>query len=149
MGPKKTNNRFKIKCLECGVSMDNDYRMKHNRLFHSEMLKQHKSVRWQKADASKNPFEAASSRPPAKVPHIGKESTSKCDAASTSIVDESTSDAVVSVAGSSIVDESTSVTVPTVNSRLSCDSNKMRTLFFISRETCKTELNVPKAPPNQ
>ena len=30
MGPKKTNNRFKIKCLECGVSMDNDYRMKHN-----------------------------------------------------------------------------------------------------------------------
>ena len=35
------------------------------------MVKQHKVVRWQKADAPKNPFEAAaSSHRPAKVPRI-------------------------------------------------------------------------------
>lgn len=49
--------------------MDNDYRPKHNRLFHGEMAKQHKVVRWQKVEAPKNPFEAAAScRRPAKVP---------------------------------------------------------------------------------
>ena len=53
--------------------MDNEYRLKNNRLFHSELTKQHKIIRWQKLDAPKNPFEAAaasSSRRPAKVPRI-------------------------------------------------------------------------------
>lgn len=30
MGLKKINNQFKIKCLECGLTMDNAYQMKHN-----------------------------------------------------------------------------------------------------------------------
>ena len=39
MGPKP-KNQFKITCLECGVAMNDDHRMKHNRLFYAEMLKQ-------------------------------------------------------------------------------------------------------------
>jgi uncharacterized UBP type Zn finger protein len=66
---KRTSSRYKVLCLECNQSFDNDYRLKHNRLHHSELLKQHKVIRWQKVDAPKNPFEAAaSSRRPAKVP---------------------------------------------------------------------------------
>ena len=39
--------------------MNNDYRLKHKRVFHDAILKAHKVVRWRKADAPKNPFEAA------------------------------------------------------------------------------------------
>ena len=63
MGPKP-KNRFKITCLECGVPMNNDHRTKHNLLFHAEMLKQHKVIRWETLNAPKNPFEAR----PTKVP---------------------------------------------------------------------------------
>ena len=64
MGPKKSANRFKITCLECGVEMNNGYRLKHNRLFHAQMVKQHKLIRWETLNAPKNPFEVR----PAKVP---------------------------------------------------------------------------------
>ena len=57
--PPKSNSLYKVKCLECGVVMNNDYRLKHNRVFHDAILKAHKVVRWRKADAPKNPFEAA------------------------------------------------------------------------------------------
>ena len=63
MGPKP-KNRFKITCLECGVPMNNDHQTKHNLLFHREMLKQHKVIRWETLNAPKNPFEAY----PTKVP---------------------------------------------------------------------------------
>ena len=63
MGPKP-KNLFKITCLKCGVPMNNDHRTKHNLLFHAEMLKQHKVIRWETLNAPKNPFEAR----PTKVP---------------------------------------------------------------------------------
>jgi len=71
MGPKKDANRFKITCLECGVEMNNDYRTKHNRLFHAKILKQHKVIRWETLNAPKNPFEAR----PAKVPRTDEVSS--------------------------------------------------------------------------
>ena len=64
----KPKNRFKITCLECGVPMNNDYRTTHNFLFHAEMLKQHKVIRWETLNAPKNPFAAR----PTKVPHTEK-----------------------------------------------------------------------------
>ena len=73
---KKRKNRYKIKCLECGVTMNNDYRSKHNKLFHEELLKQYRPVRYEKLDAPKNPFEFASSSrcradaTPAKIPRV-------------------------------------------------------------------------------
>ena len=66
MGPKK---RFKITCLECGVDMDHDYRIKHNRLFHASILKEHKVIRYQTLNAPKDPFAAAR---PAKVPRTSE-----------------------------------------------------------------------------
>ena len=114
MGPKKSNNRFKIKCLECGLTMD--YRMKHNRLFHAETLKQHKMVRWQNINDSKNPFEAALSRP-ANVPCIDEVSTSHV------------------ISASSIVDKfSTTDAIATITDRLSCNSTKIGELSSASSE---------------
>ena len=55
-------NRFKIKCLECGSSMDNDYHNKHNKKFHAEILKKNKPVRYETLNAPKNPFEICSKR---------------------------------------------------------------------------------------
>ena len=104
LGLKKTNNRLKINRLECCVSMD-----KHNRLFHPEMLKQQKVVRWKNINTPKNPFKAALSCP-RKVPCIYKGSLS------TSHV----------VSASSVVDESsTTDAITTIIDRLSCNSTKI------------------------
>ena len=54
-----TNLRFKVEWLEFGVLMNNDYRLKHNRQFHDDLLKEHKFVKWRRADVPKNPFVAA------------------------------------------------------------------------------------------
>ena len=118
LGLKKTNNRLKINRLECCVSMDNDYRMKHNHLFHPEMLKQQKVVRWKNINAPKNPFKAALSCP-RKVPCIYKGSLS------TSHV----------VSASSVVDESsTTDAITTIIDRLSCNSTKIWEISTASSE---------------
>ena len=61
LGPKP-KNWFKIACLECGVPMNNDHWTKHNLLFHAEMLKQHKVIRWESLNAPKNAFETGATR---------------------------------------------------------------------------------------
>ena len=38
MPPKERTNRFKIRCLECNVEMDFDYKTKHNLKFHKHLL---------------------------------------------------------------------------------------------------------------
>ena len=55
MGPKPKNG-FKITCLECGVPMNNGHRTKNNLLFHVEMLKQHKVIKWETLNAPKKPL---------------------------------------------------------------------------------------------
>ena len=49
--------------MECSVTMDNENRMKHNHLFHAQMLKQHKMARRKNINTPKNPFKGASSCP--------------------------------------------------------------------------------------
>lgn len=60
MPPKERKNRYKIKCLECGVEMDFDHKKKHNSRKHQNLLKQRKVIRYEVVGAPKNPFEAAS-----------------------------------------------------------------------------------------
>ena len=59
MPPKERKNRYKIRCLECNVEMDFDYKNKHNLKFHNDLLRQRKSIRYNVVGAPKNPFEAA------------------------------------------------------------------------------------------
>lgn len=59
MPPKKRTNRYNIKCLECGSIFEFDYRGKHNSLYHEDMKRMHKAIRYEVEGASKNPFEAA------------------------------------------------------------------------------------------
>ena len=94
----KPKNRFKITCLECGVPKNNNHRTKHNRLFHAEMMKQHKVTRWETLNAPKNPFEAR----PTKVPRTE-------EAPSTSTNTTSVPDSIAAI-----------------NDRLSCDSGNMK-----------------------
>ena len=60
--PTRRTNRFKIKCLECNKILNHDHRNKHNKRWHSELLKKHKFIKWERLDARKNPFETSSSR---------------------------------------------------------------------------------------
>ena len=59
MPPKERKNRYKIRCLECNVEMDFDYKKKHNLKFHQDLLRQRKSIRYNVVSAPKNPFEAS------------------------------------------------------------------------------------------
>ena len=54
-----TSLLLKVEWLEFGVLMNNDYRLKHNRQFHDDLLKEHKFVKWRRADVPKNQFVAA------------------------------------------------------------------------------------------
>ena len=117
MGPKP-KNRFKITCLECGVPMNNDHRTKHNLLFHAEMLKQHKVIRWETLNAPKNPFEAR----PTKVPRTE-------EAPSTSTNTTSVPDSIA-----------------TVNDRLSCDSANMKQPPPSSAETRGKQSSASEKP---
>lgn len=119
MGPKKINNRFKIKCLECGVTMDNDYRLRHNRLFHAEMLKKHKVVRWQHANAPKNPFEGAFSCSPSKISRTDESTESMLSSQNNDRLDAETF--------------STSDVTPNIDDRLSCSSEKLESLCYIKQ----------------
>ena len=112
MGPKKSANRFKITCLECGVEMNNDYRLKHNRLFHAQMVKQHKLIRWETLNAPKNPFEVR----PAKVPRTD-------EVPSTSINTEITPATPTTISNA---DDTTPISdsIPTVDESLSFSSEK-------------------------
>ena len=42
--------------------MDFDYKKKHNLKFHQDLLRQHKSIRYNVVGAPKNPFEAATGK---------------------------------------------------------------------------------------
>ena len=42
MPPEERKNRYKIRCLECNVEMDFDYKKKHNLKFHQDLLRQRK-----------------------------------------------------------------------------------------------------------
>ena len=63
MPPKERKNRFKIRCLECNVEMDFDYKNKHNLKFHQDSLRQRKSIRNNVVGAPKKSFEAAVGKP--------------------------------------------------------------------------------------
>ena len=117
MGPKP-KNRFKTTCFECGVLMNNDHRMKHNLLFHAEMLKQHKVIRWETLNAPKNPFEAL----PTKVPR-----TEEAPGTSTN---------TTSVLNS----------IGKINDRLSCDSANMKQPPPSSAETRGKQSSASKKP---
>ena len=118
MGPKP-KNLFKITCLKCGVPMNNDHRTKHNLLFHAEMLKQHKVIRWETLNAPKNPFEA---RPTTKVPRTE-------EAPSTSTNTTSVPDSI-----------------PTINDRLSCDSGNIKQPPPSSAETRGKQSSASEKP---
>ena len=62
MPPKELKNRLKIRCLECNVEMDFDYKNKHNLKFHQVLLRHRKSIRYNVVGAPKNPFEAAAGK---------------------------------------------------------------------------------------
>ena len=47
---------------------NDDYRLTHNRKYHSDMLKQNKLVRYKEANAPENPFVAAASASRKKAP---------------------------------------------------------------------------------
>ena len=55
MPPKERKNRYKIRCLECNVEMDFDYKNKHNLKFHQVLLRQRKSIYYNVVGAPKNP----------------------------------------------------------------------------------------------
>ena len=114
----KPKSRFKITCLEYGVPMNNDHRTKHNLLFHAEMLKQHKVIRWETLNAPKNPFEAR----PTKVPRTE-------EAPSTSTNTTSVPDSIA-----------------TVNDRLSCDSANMKQPPPSSAETRGKQISASEKP---
>ena len=48
---KKKVYRCKIKCLECNATMDSDYRLKHDKSYHVDLVKKNKSVRYEKLNA--------------------------------------------------------------------------------------------------
>ena len=58
MPPKESKNWYKIRCLECNVEMDFDYKKKHNLNFHKDLLRERKSIRYNVVGAQKKPFEA-------------------------------------------------------------------------------------------
>ena len=124
MGPKP-KNRFKITCLECGVPMNNDHRTKHNLLFHREMLKQHKVIRWETLNAPKKPFETR----PTKVPR-----TEEAPSISTNVPSTSTN--------------TTSVPdfIATINDRFSCDSANMKPPPPSSAETRGKQSSASEKP---
>ena len=62
MPPKERKNRYKIRCLECNVEMDFDYKKKHNLKFHQDLLRQRKSIRYNVVGAPKNPFEVSAGK---------------------------------------------------------------------------------------
>ena len=114
----KTQNGFKITCLECGVPMNNGHRTKNNPSFHVEMLKQHKVIKWETLNTPKNPFEVR----PTKVPRTERA--------------PSTSTNTTSVADS----------VATINDRLSCDSANMKQLPPSSAETRGKQSSASEKP---
>ena len=87
--------------------MNNDHRTKYNLLFHAEMLKQHKIIRWETLNAPKNPFEGR----PTKISR-----TEEAPITSTNIT--------------SVPDS-----IAKINDRLSCDSANMKQLPRSSAET--------------
>ena len=92
--------------------MNNDYRLKHNRLFHAQMVKQHKLIRWETLNAPKNPFEVR----PAKVPRTD-------EVPSTSINTEITPATPTTISNA---DDTTPISdsIPTVDESLSFSSEK-------------------------
>ena len=62
MTPKERKNRFKIRCLECNVEMDFDYKTKHNLKYHQLLLNKRKIIPFSVFGAPKNPFEAATGK---------------------------------------------------------------------------------------
>ena len=69
-----TSLHFKVECLEFGVLRNNDYRLTHNRQFHDDLLKEHKFVKWRRADVPKNQFVAAMILCPPKKARINEPS---------------------------------------------------------------------------
>ena len=56
-----TKKKIKLQCLECNAAFDSDYRKKHNEKQHGDLLRQHKSIKFQTAGAIKNPFSTKTS----------------------------------------------------------------------------------------
>ena len=72
MDQRQTKNpprkRRKLQCEVCHEVFNDDYRLTHNRKYHSDMLKQNKLVRYKEANAPENPFVAAASASRKKAP---------------------------------------------------------------------------------
>ena len=62
MPPKERTNRLKIRCLECNVEMDFEYKTKHNLKFHKHLLNKRKIIPYSVVGAPKNPFEVATGK---------------------------------------------------------------------------------------
>ena len=54
--------------------VNDDYRLTHNRKYHSDILKQNKLVRYKEANAPENPFVAAASASRKKAPSLSSTS---------------------------------------------------------------------------
>ena len=54
MSPKP--KRIKIECLECHKELDSDRRIKHNEIFHKNLLRQRKQIKFKAVGASDAPF---------------------------------------------------------------------------------------------
>ena len=69
MGLMKINNQCKIKCLECGLTMDNAYQMKHNNLLPCWNAETTQNGRLAKYQHSKESFRRSATSSGKETPH--------------------------------------------------------------------------------